>query len=512
MATYEIELDTCKQSIVPKQVRGRVGDAESCVIEATITENGAAYPFSGRSVRFECEKPDGGMVRDPSATVSGSKVTYRVPVEVLGAEGVIKCAYFRIYQGTAYVDSTESFIIDVKRGVGGDLPGSYLPEVDAVLAACKQQNSDMAEAELERAAAEAKRAAAEAARASEEASRAAAEAQRLLDEAQRVAAEESRVDAEDGRVAAEAERADAEKERAKAENGRTEAEQSRALAEAARVTEFEQIRQNAQSIRTVLLSEGQYDPDTMAPVIEGEQGVTYYVPSANPSSGNRYTEWSYLLLSDGSEQWEVTGSSDSIPDAITTADVDAVIAGESPTGSRFMALSTLKYWWAQIKTRFAPMAHTHSGADIHDNSITSAKVVNGTLVNEDLSVNAAIAGSKLADASISRAKLDASLSQDIADLEDAWESVGQRMRGGYLYLKILTSTKMRFDWLSSEHPLALVATDTNYNSNAMVLVSKTSVANIVQGLSIELDKDGFTVTAPQWSMLIILSSVPINIP
>ena len=86
------------------------------------------------------------------------------------------------------------------------------------------------------------------------------------------------------------------------------------------------------------------------------------------------------------------------------------------------------------------------------------------------------------------------------------------MRGGNLYLKILTSTKMRFDWLSSEHPLALVATDTNYNSNAMVLVSKTSVANIVQGLSIELDKDGFTVTAPQWSMLIILSSVPINIP
>ena len=45
-------------------------------------------------------------------------------------------------------------------------------------------------------------------------------------------------------------------------------------------------------------------------------------------------------------------------------------------------------------------------ASIADNTVTSAKIVDGTIVNADINASAAIAGSKLADDSIAEAKLD----------------------------------------------------------------------------------------------------------
>ena len=43
---------------------------------------------------------------------------------------------------------------------------------------------------------------------------------------------------------------------------------------------------------------------------------------------------------------------------------------------------------------------------VADNTVTSAKIVDGTIVNADINASAAIAGSKLADDSIAEAKLD----------------------------------------------------------------------------------------------------------
>lgn len=144
MAQFDIALDTSKQSVVPKAVRARVGDAESCVIRAEITADGEPYDLDGLEVRFECMLPDGSAARDADVEVDGSAVTYAVPVEVLRAPGIVKTAYFRILEGTALIDSTESFIVDVKPGIdpcGTAVPGDYLPELDETLAALKQQQS-----------------------------------------------------------------------------------------------------------------------------------------------------------------------------------------------------------------------------------------------------------------------------------------------------------------------------------------------------------------------------------
>lgn len=144
MATFRIALDTAKQTVVPKAVRARVGDAESCVIEASVTSGGDAYDLGDLDVRFECLLPDGSVARDPGVSVDGSTVSYALPVEILRAPGIVKTAYFRISDGTTLIDSTESFVIDVKPGIdpcGTTVPGDYLPELDETLAALKQQQS-----------------------------------------------------------------------------------------------------------------------------------------------------------------------------------------------------------------------------------------------------------------------------------------------------------------------------------------------------------------------------------
>ena len=143
MATFRLSLDTAKQSVVPKAVRARVGDAESCVIVASVTSDGEDYDLEGLEVRFECLMPDGTVARDAGVSVDGSTVTYAVPAEILRSPGIVRVAYFRILRGTALVDSTESFSLDVREGIdigGLGVPSDYLPELDEALAAIKQQS------------------------------------------------------------------------------------------------------------------------------------------------------------------------------------------------------------------------------------------------------------------------------------------------------------------------------------------------------------------------------------
>ena len=72
MAVFEISLDVSKASVVPKAVRARVGDSESCVIKATVTRSGTEYDLTGKGVRFECMLPDGSFVRDAGVEVDGT--------------------------------------------------------------------------------------------------------------------------------------------------------------------------------------------------------------------------------------------------------------------------------------------------------------------------------------------------------------------------------------------------------------------------------------------------------
>lgn len=100
------------------------------------------------------------------------------------------------------------------------------------------------------------------------------------------------------------------------------------------------------------------------------------------------------------------GPANPTPDTITTEDIDAAFSGGGVAGMRYMALNALNYFVSKAKTVFAAATHKHGDADI-------------TAVN----------GAKLSDASVSRAKLDAGLEQDIADLETAWDSVSQTANG-----------------------------------------------------------------------------------
>lgn len=150
MSRFDIALDTAKQQIVPQVIKARILDSESCIIVAAVTENGTPYSFTGKSVRFECTKPDGGVISDTDVSISGSTITYHLPKVLLTTDGAIRCAYFRIYDDVVFADSTESFVIDILPGNSGKLPHCYITELDAALAATKQQNSVMAAAEAER--------------------------------------------------------------------------------------------------------------------------------------------------------------------------------------------------------------------------------------------------------------------------------------------------------------------------------------------------------------------------
>lgn len=401
--TVPVTLDVAKPDVI-KVVGLRQGEKNAVELKVRVLANEAQIDAGAYdAAMFYAEKSDGCIAEACTVSPDGL-ISYVVPASMATSAETVNLAYFELRHGEDVVITTQCITFEVAEGVTlKDAPPTYIPEFDrlkaeleAIVAAANgqkadqqaawqtqtaKQQSDFTDAESARAAAENARAAAETERLNAERSRATAESTRAAAEIARLSAEQGRAGAEGGRASAESARASTESARANAEAsrkasettrranetarqtseaGRVKAESGREVSEAARVTEFGQIRQNAQKIRTVLLAEGQYDPGTRVPAITGEQGVTYYVPSAHPSGGDAYIEWQYLLLSDGSSSWEMMGSSDAVPDAITTADIDSVVADASPSGSRFMALSSLSYWWAKVKAYFAPKSHAAS--------------------------------------------------------------------------------------------------------------------------------------------------------
>lgn len=233
-----------------------------------------------------------------------------------------------------------------------------------------------------------------------------------------------------------------EEERAAAEEDRALAELDRADEEARRQAEFEQIRINAQSIRTVLLSDDQYDPVSRTLLIEGEQGVTYYIPSDDPQENNVYVEWQYLLRTDGTEAWEMFGRGSTVPDAITAADIDAVCdGGTEPVGTRTLTLTGFKYLIQKLRGVFAGIAHKHSATDITSGTLNAARIADGSIgsakldaalrecttqsVNGSRLVAKTVSADKLADKAVTTAKL----SDDVW----GWQAVGAISDIGTLY-------------------------------------------------------------------------------
>lgn len=402
MAVFKINLDIDKATVIPEEVRGRVGDAESLIIEASIFQS--AQPFDiteeGMTARFECDKPNGAVVRDDDVTVEGNKITYLVPATVLGVNGEINTAFFRLMKDGTYYDSTESFTITVLPGSDGAIPEGYVSELEVIISNLKTQERARIDAELqrvsnenERVQHETERVEAEDDRLNKEAERQAAEAIRIAKENERIEAEKLRKSGEDGRVSAEI-------IRVANEEKRVENEDERVIAEAKRKADFAAMMGSSSGATVRILGEDEYD-ETGHPTGEGSEGVIYFVPAqtVTPDANNEYVEWMYI-----SNHWDIIGSTAVKLNPITTDQYDAVVASESPSGDEVVDLTGLSYFWAKLKKYFAEKIHKHDAADI-----TSGEF--GT--------------DMIADGAITKAKID-------PELTSTWDSQSQLLWTGNL--------------------------------------------------------------------------------
>ena len=259
--------------------------------------------------------------------------------------------------------------------------------------------------ETARATAESARVKAEAARVEAEKARASAETQRSSAESARATAEEGRAGAETERAEAESDRIQAESDRASAETARTEAEEDRADAETLRISAEQerataQAKNNAdqqannasaQGLVAVILTSGEYDPDTLEPTVEGAVGKMYLVPmpqaqavaaaipvrfslqsqddgtyvatQAAAADGDTYVEWLWIAGA-----WERIGLSTATIDPITTDQIDSVCSDGAPQGKQVLNLTGLSYLWAKVKAwatgAFAALSHTHPASQV----------------------------------------------------------------------------------------------------------------------------------------------------
>ena len=372
MATFRLDLDLDKSPRIGARVRVRQGDKESCVVEASIFDAGAQADLSGRSVRFCCLKPDRTMVRDASCSISGNVVTHTLDQQVSAVAGLIQLAYFEVLDASgAVVDSTQAFSIEVEEGAEAGSSGvsqSYYSELDALISqyeqAIQQSQSDYASAEAAR--------------------------------------DQSFQQAEAARDAAQ----DANDERQSANDS---AQSSNDAAQAKNNADQQLNNQMAQGLQVVILTDGQYDPGTLEPTVSGEAGKLYFVPAGSGDNEDAYVEWMWV-----GSAWERVGMSNATIEAVTTDQIDAVVADSAPQGEQVLNLTGLSYLWAKVKTwatgAFAALSHTHAAGD----------VTSGTLAADRLPVvPVAKGGTGATSASAALTTLGAASESDLDELRDS---------------------------------------------------------------------------------------------
>lgn len=380
METFRLDLDLDKSPRIGARVRVRQGDKESCVVEASVFDSGAQADLSGKSARFCCLKPDRTMVRDASCKVSGSAITYTLDQQVSAASGVIELAYFEVLDASgAVIDSTQAFTIEVEEGAEAGSSGvseDYFSELDDLIAryeqAIQQSQSDY-----------------EAAEASRNQSFQQAQAQRQTDYEQAEAARDAAQDANDAKQT--------ENDSAQAKNNADQALNNQA----------------AQGLQVVILADGQYDPETRDPTVEGAVGKLYFVPTGEADEEDAYVEWMWV-----SGAWERVGMSNATIEAVSTDQVDSVVADASPQGEQVLNLTGLSYLWAKLKSwatsAFAALTHQHSAAD----------VTSGTLAADRLPVVPVTKGGTGAtSASAALMALGAASASELNDVRDSLSQV-----------------------------------------------------------------------------------------
>ena len=129
----------------------------------------------------------------------------------------------------------------------------------------------------------------------------------------------------------------------------------------------------AQGLQVVMLSSGQYDPGTLEPTVSGEAGKLYFVPTGEADEEDAYVEWMWV-----SGAWERVGMSNATIEAVTTDQVDAVVADGAPQGEQVLNLTGLSYLWAKLKAAFSAIGHKHSATDVTSGTLPIARGGTGT--------------------------------------------------------------------------------------------------------------------------------------
>lgn len=136
MATHNITLDVKAGITIDRpSIAVRQGERGSETINAYVTSGGSAYDLTGKTAAFCCITPSGHVVVDDGCTVSGNVITYTMSEFVLASAGRILVAYFDIFSGSEFRESTDGITIDVLPSTAGSVPDrDYLSTLDQVIA------------------------------------------------------------------------------------------------------------------------------------------------------------------------------------------------------------------------------------------------------------------------------------------------------------------------------------------------------------------------------------------
>lgn len=186
-------------------------------------------------------------------------------------------------------------------------------------------------------------------------------------------AEAARKEAETAREAAETKRAEDEAARTQAETARAAAELERAAQQVKNNSDQAANNAAAQGLQVVKLNDGQYDPSTLMPTVQGEVGKLYFVPIPSQAMSalaalvdvpagdgqDDYLEWMSI---DG--KWERVGMSNATLVSLTTDEIDRIAAGEQIASESVLGGTGLTYLWAKLKSAFAALTHEHATGDV----------------------------------------------------------------------------------------------------------------------------------------------------
>jgi hypothetical protein len=105
-------------------------------------------------------------------------------------------------------------------------------------------------------------------------------------------------------------------------------------------------------LTTRICSDGEYDPDTLIPTIEGDEKTLYLTPDTTSTEEvNAYIEWLYI-----GAKFERIGSTAITIEPVDNATIDAIAEDESKTGEQVLQTTGLTYLWTKLKAKFATLA------------------------------------------------------------------------------------------------------------------------------------------------------------